>query len=557
MILGKPKKGSNGERQVRPSTAAATGFEVEMSVNSKQFDAIVVGSGINGLASALHLAQQGWKVLVVEQNAKPGGAVKTAECTLPGFHHDMFAMNLSMFASSPFYVQHGKLLESHGAELLPVRQTFASAFPDGTWLGVDQDIDCTTARIAALSTKDARQWRALSDDFQKNAPYLFRILSAEMPSLNAVKALYSAWRQRGNGWLRYACELALQTPREWLDGHFENDKLKTTMAAWGMHLDFSPDTTGGAMFPYLESMASQSAGMVLGKGGVGTIIDAMMSVIKACHGEVLLGTRVREIEVHNGRALGVVLDDGRKLHAKRAVIANLAPKTLLSCLPEAGKALFPSRLEKFRHGPGTMMIHLAVDALPRWTAGPELGGFAYVHLAPSMAGMTTAYAQASDGLLPAEPVVVVGQPTAFDPDRAPKGKHVLWIQVRVVPGEILGDAKGILNEREWDLVKDAFADRVLDIVEKYAPSFKSSILARHVLSPIDLERENPNLVGGDNVGGSHHPLQNFFMRPAWGMSRYRTPVRSLYLVGASTWPGGGTGAGSGYLCAVQLSKKWG
>jgi phytoene dehydrogenase-like protein len=215
---------------------------------------------------------------------------------------------------------------------------------------------------------------------------------------------------------------------------------------------------------------------------------------------------------------------------------------------------FDAKIEKFRAGPGTMMIHLALDSLPDWQAGEALKDFAYVHVAPDMEMMTKAYAEAMAGLLPAEPVLVVGQPTALDPGRAPEGKHILWVQVRVLPAEIRGDAKGEIAGNGWDRVKDTYAERVLDIIDGYAPGIRGKILGRSVFSPLDLERENPNLIGGDNLSGSHHLDQNFLFRPVAGYSRYKTPVKNLYLCGASTWPGAGTGAGSGYMLAQMLSK---
>jgi phytoene dehydrogenase-like protein len=168
--------------------------------------------------------------------------------------------------------------------------------------------------------------------------------------------------------------------------------------------------------------------------------------------------------------------------------------------------------------------------------------------------MSKAYAEAMAGLLPLEPVLVVGQPTALDPSRAPEGKHVLWIQVRVLPADIKGDAKGEIAGSDWDRIKDAYADRVLDILDIYAPGIRAKILGRSVFSPVDLERENANLIGGDNLSGSHHLDQNFLFRPVAGYSRYRTPVKNLYLCGASTWPGAGTGAGSGYMLAQMLAR---
>jgi phytoene dehydrogenase-like protein len=202
-----------------------------------------------------------------------------------------------------------------------------------------------------------------------------------------------------------------------------------------------------------------------------------------------------------------------------------------------------------------LMIHLAVDDLPDWQAGSRLRDYAYVHLAPYLGDLSVAYAQASAGILPARPMVIVGQPTAVDPSRAPEGKHILWLQVRVVPGRIQGDAGGEIVSRDWDEVKELYADRVLGLIEEHAPGLRGKILARHVVSPLDIEQANPNLVGGDQLGGSHHPSQHYLFRPVPGWSRYATPIESLYLCGAATWPGAGVGAASGYLLGQQLTKQ--
>jgi hypothetical protein len=148
-------------------------------------------------------------------------------------------------------------------------------------------------------------------------------------------------------------------------------------------------------------------------------------------------------------------------------------------------------------------------------------------------------------------VLVVGQPTAIDPTRPPAGRHVLWIQVRVLPFEVCGDAAGEIEPGDWDAIKDRYAECVLDLLERHAPGIRASVLGRSVLSPLDLQRDNPNLVGGDSLAGSHHLDQFFGFRTALGQSRWRTRVDGLYLVGASTWPGAGTGAGSGYMLAPR------
>ena len=516
------------------------------------YDAVVVGAGVNGLAAALHLAAKGWKVAVVEAADVAGGAVKTREITLPGFRHDLYAMNLGMFAGSPFFAAHKDRLITHGLDFVGAERCFATPFPDGTWLGVEKNLDANANRIAALSPADAERWRAMTAAFGADAPHIFGLLASPLPSWAALKVAFMAWRSRGTTWVADTVRLLVASPREWLDENFDNAKLKTMMAVWGMHLDFSPDTAGGALFPYLELMADQAFGMALGRGGADVIISALTRAIAAAGGEVRLSSPVQSIAVEAGAAKGVVLASGERIDATRAVIANLHPRVLFGKLVSAPSPA-TQRLAKLRPGPATMMIHLALSDLPEWSAGAELRQFAYVHLAPSLAAMAKTYTDALDGMLPAEPALVVGQPTAIDPSRAPPGRHVLWVQVRVLPLRISGDAAGSIVGTQWDDIKETYADRVIGIIERYAPGFTSKILARVVHSPVDLERDNPNLVGGDSLSGSHHLDQNFFFRPAFGWSRYRTPIERLYMVGASTWPGAGTNPGSGFMLAKSLA----
>lgn len=517
------------------------------------YDAIVVGAGINGLAAALHLAAKGWSVAVIERSDVAGGAVKTREITRPGFRHDLYAMNLSLFAGSPFFAAHKDRLFAHGLSLLSADHCFATAFPDGSWLGVERNLEATASRIAAISASDAERWRALTAAFGRDAPHIFALLAAPMPSLQAARAVFAAWRARGTAWIAETARLLVSSPREWVDENFASAKLKAMLAVWGMHLDFSPDCAGGALFPYLEAMADQSFGMAVGHGGACTIVSALTGAIGAAGGTVRLGTAVQKVLVDGGTASGVMLADGERIDAKRAVIANLHPRVLFRQLIAESPAT--KRIASLRSGPGTMMIHLALSDLPAWRASADLRRFAYVHLAPSLGAMAKTYTEALDGLLPAEPALVVGQPTAIDQSRAPAGQHVLWVQVRVVPAQIRGDAAGSISSVQWDEIKETYADRVINVIERYAPGLTANILARAVLSPADLERDNPNLIGGDSLGGSHHLDQNFMFRPAFGWSRYTTPIDRLYMVGASTWPGAGTGAGSGFMLAKALAGR--
>jgi phytoene dehydrogenase-like protein len=520
------------------------------------FDAVIIGAGHNGLATAVHLARHGWSVGVFEAKDEAGGAVKTRELTLPGFRHDVAAMNLSMFAGSPFLKEHGAALGRHGLAFAPAAHCFASVFPDHTWFGVSKDLDATLARLNRINPKDAEAWSAMLARFGKDAPHIFGLLGNTMPSLAMAKVAWKAWRENGTAWMLDMLRFLLMPTRVWADAHFEDPKVKATLAAWGMHLDFPPDAAGGALFPYLESMADQAFGMVIGQGGADMMIRAMTGYLAELGGTVELNAPVAEVLRDGKGASGIRLADGRIITARRAVIANVTPRILFGkLLPDGtGKPAVDQKFKAFRPGPGTMMLHLALDGLPDWVAGEELKQFAYVHIAPSYAYMSRAYEQAMDGLLPEAPVLVVGQPTVVDGSRAPEGKHILWVQVRVLPKHITGDAANQISGTQWHDIKDAYAERVISIIERYAPGLRAKILARAVVSPDDLEAENPCLVGGDNLSGSHQLDQNFLFRPVAGYSRYSMPLDRLYMCGAATWPGAGTGAGSGYLLGKMLAR---
>lgn len=526
----------------------------EHALSQLSADAVIVGSGINSLVCAHHLAKRGWSVIVLERADEAGGAVRTGEYSTAGFAHDWAAMNLSLFAGSPYFQENGQELIGHGLEFAPASNCFSSVFPDGTWLGIGTDAAANRARIAALSEADAQTWEALSAAFPAEAEHLFGLLGSKMELRAIASIMWKALRKKGLGGSQDLARFLASSPRAWLEETFESPKLRALLGAWGMHLDFAPDIAGGALFPYLEAMANQAFGMVIGKGGAGGVVTALQRAVEARGGRILCNTPVERILHSGGKATGVIAG-GETITANRAVIANVAPKAMVALTGGSGNAGYDTAMKAFRHAPGTMMIHLALTDLPDWAAGAELRDFAYVHIAPSLDQMARTYAQAMAGLLPDEPVVVVGQPTAVDPSRAPDGMHTLWMQVRMAPGEIRGDAGREIAATTWDEAAQPFADRALDLLERYAPGTRTKILAQRVVSPMELEADNPNLVGGDQVCGSHHLSQHFLFRPARGYADGSTPIRGLYHTGAAVWPGAGTGAGPGYQLGRKLAGK--
>ncbi|MFC3141111.1 phytoene desaturase family protein [Psychromarinibacter halotolerans] len=509
---------------------------------------LIIGAGINGLVAAADLATRGFKVRVLEQGPTPGGAVRTEELTLPGFRHDVAAMNLSMFAGSAFMAKHGKEMASHGMEFVPIPRPFAQAMEPGDYLGVSTDVDETLATFA--SDADKQTWRDLMAEFPERAGIVGGLLGTPMRRGPLAKFLWKTWRAQGTDKSLDVARFLMTSPRTWLEETFEDPRLRTALSTWGLHLDFAPDIAGGAIFPYLEAMAGQTMGMVIGKGGADVATRALVKMIEARGGAVECDSEVTEILHDKGSVIGVVAN-GTRISGS-AVLAGLAPKHLMRLIGGAsGDTRFDRGMSKFQHAPGTMMLHLALDRPVPWKAD-KLGDFAYVHVGRSIDTAARTYAQAKAGLLPDTPLLVVGQPTLFDPSRAPDGKHVLWVQARVVPAEITGDAKGEITATDWDTAKAPMTERVLDLIEEQAPGFRQTILGQTAVSPLDLEAGNPNLVGGDQICGSHHLTQNFLFRPVRGFADGRTPIDGLHMIGAACWPGAGTGAGSGFFTAQAM-----
>ncbi len=249
----------------------------------------------------------------------PGGAVKTGEYTLPGFRHDWGAMNLSLFAGSPFFKVHGAELQRHGLEFVPVTDTFCSAFPDGTWCGVSTDLAATSARIAALSVKDAETWGRLVSGFGAEAPHLFGLLGSPMRKRALAYFMLKTLRAKGLSGSAGPDPVPAVLTARMADADFrKRPQVRAMLAAWGMHLDFAPDVAGGALFPYLEGMAGQAFGMVLGKGGADDDHPrdgrGDRGARRACR---MRRHRRPVILITAAGATGVELADGRKITAKR------------------------------------------------------------------------------------------------------------------------------------------------------------------------------------------------------------------------------------------------
>jgi len=521
---------------------------------TNSYDAIVIGAGHNGLVAATYLARAGWRTVVLEREPRPGGAVLSDELTRPGMVHDVFATNMNLFRGSPVAAELGAELERHGLSYATSALPFANVFPDGRALRVHQDRDATLAELRAHDPRDADGWEALDREYERLAPALFRLYGSRLTTGALARLALDVAPKLGREGVAALARLLVSSTRELADTHLASREAKALLACWGMHLDFGPDVSGGAMFPFLEAFTDMRTGIAVARGGASRLIDALVALLGEAGGELRLGAEVTRVVVEGGRAAAVELAGGERIDARRAVIANLTPTILHGRLLDA-HGLSP-RLRRsaagYAYGPGTMMVHLALAGPIPWSAGADIGRFAYVHIAPYLDDLATMYAQASAGLLPAEPMLVVGQTSAVDPSRSPDASQVVWVQVRALPGTIAGDALGETSARTWDGAAEPYAERVMAKLERYAPGIGRLVLDRAVLSPAELERRNPNLVGGDSIAGSMHLRQNFVFRPFPAVSDYESGIAGLLMAGASTWPGAGVNALSGYNVAQKL-----
>ncbi|MDQ7793334.1 MAG: NAD(P)/FAD-dependent oxidoreductase [bacterium] len=518
------------------------------------YDAILIGSGHNALAAAVVLARAGWKVVVFEQAREVGGGVRTAEWTLPGFHHDSFANRHLLIFLTSFYRQFAPQLRRHGLRYLRFDLPAATLFPDGDLVALHRDLSHTLASLTRQSAADADGWRRLYRLYSNLRAGISALLNSPVPAAGSLQALANARLRLGSRGNVDFAHLMTMSVRDMADRFFTQEKAKAWFAPWAFHADHTPETAGGAVLAWIALAAAQDprAGLAIPEGGSGRLTQALAALLQSLGGEVRTGTRVTRILLRGTTACGVELSGGARVVARRAVVAGVPPTHLF--LDLIGEDLLPpgfGRLVRaYRYGPSVVKLDFALSCRPAWIAA-EAGEAGNLHLTRSVDDISLACNQALRGYLPEEPLLLVSQPTVVDPGRAPPGRHVLWVEARSVPFAVAGDAAGVIPPGPWERIKEPFADRVA-LLETYAPGFRQCILARNVLSPADLERLNPNFVRGDAGAGSHLLDQFYLFRPLPGWSRFRTPFRRLYMTGASTHPGIGVSCASGHAVARML-----
>ncbi|GGQ26599.1 phytoene dehydrogenase-like protein [Actinomadura coerulea] len=517
-------------------------------------DAIVIGSGVNGLVAAAELAGSGWSVTLVEANSRLGGFIATDERTLPGYLHDTFSAWHPLFVSGPGYARLGEELHRHG---LTYRNTdgplTASVADDGRVVVADRDPEATAAGFA--DAEDRRRYLASLGRLADNADQIGALMGSEITATALLRNAGTMVRRLGRaGAEAWARDLAT-SGRAWCRREFNGPEVDHLWAPWLLHAGLSPDhASGGFMIPVLAA-TMHGSGLPVVEGGAGRFVAAFESLLRARGVEILTGTTVERIAVEGGRATGVVAG-GRTLRAARAIVASVTPTALYGRLLPPGSVsdTVLRQARGFRYGRGEMHIHVALSAPPSWR-DERLARVPLLHVSDGSASTGIACAQAEAGLLPDRPTVVVGRQDVLDPSRVPEGAAALWLQLQETPFAPVGDAAGELDAAgAWtpELAR-GYAARVLDRVERHAPGLQEKVLAIDVITPADLAAGNPNAEFGDPYGGSAELDQNFFWRPLPGARRHSTPVRGLWHIGASTHPGAGLNGASGHLVAEALT----
>jgi phytoene dehydrogenase-like protein len=464
----------------------------------KRFDAVVVGSGPNGLAAAIVVAQAGLSVLVLEANDTVGGGARSAELTMPGFLHDVCSAVHPLAAASPFF--RSIPLEAHGLEWIQPPAAFSHPFDDGTAAIMERSIAITSDRLQA----DARAYRALMQpladrwrDFYQEA-----LAPLHVPRHPVTLARFGLRGLLATTWLTKAL--------------FRTPKARALFAGVAAHATVPLNQPPSAAIGLVLGVAGHAVGWPIPRGGAAAISRALESYLRSLGGEIVTGTRVQSLD---------------ELPASRLVLLDVTPRQVLGLMAGQLPRLYREQLRRFRYGLGTFKMDWVLETPIPWRA-EECSRAAAVHLGGELEEIAEAHTQAWAGKVPERPFVILAQPTLFDRTRVPDEKHHIAWGYGHLPNASGAD----------------MSERIEAQIERFAPGFRNRIVARHCMSAADLERSNANLVGGDLSGGESNIMQ-LLMRPALQLDPYATPVPGVYICSASTPPGGGVHGMSGFHAA--------
>jgi phytoene dehydrogenase-like protein len=460
-------------------------------------DAVVVGSGPNGLAAAITLARAGRRVLVREAEETLGGGLRSAELTLPGFVHDVCSAIHPFVPASPFFRQ--LPLADHGLELVDPPAALAHPFDDGTAVVVERSLDATAAGLGP----DAHPYRRLLQPLYEGWDELAEGVLGPLVRIPASPLTLGRFGVRG---IRPAVGLAKDA--------FVTERARALFAGCAAHSMVPLERKGTAAFGLLLLAAAHRVGWPFPRGGARGIADALVSVLRGYGGEAVAGSRV----------------DSLAEVSAPTVVCDVAPRELARIAGEQLPQRYASRLATFPHGPGAFKVDFALDGPIPWRA-EECAQAGTVHLGGTLAEIAASEQAPWAGRHAECPFVLLAQQSLFDRTRVPLGKHSAWAYCHVPNGS------------SFDMT-----ERIEAQIERFAPGFRDLVIGRSVLGPGDLERHDRNLVGGDINGGAA-TLRGLLVRPTLTRSPYRTPLHGLYLCSASTPPGGGVHGMCGYWAA--------
>jgi phytoene dehydrogenase-like protein len=468
-------------------------------------DAVVIGSGPNGLAAAITLARAGRSVRVFEAESTIGGATRSLELTRPGFVHDVCSTVHALGVLSPFL--RTLPLAAHGLEFVHAQAPFAHPFDDGTAVVVERSIEATAD---SLGGQDGRAYRRLVAPFAARASDLMEALLGPVglrhPLLMARFGLTA---------IRSASGLA--------HGRFRGERARAMLAGAAAHSMVPLDYASTAGYALGLIVAAHAAGWPVARGGSQRVADALASYLRSLGGDIIPGTRIDSLD---------------QLPPSRVVLCDVTPRQFLRIAGDRARAGYRRRLGRFRYGPGVFKMDWALSAPVPWRAR-ECARAGTLHLGGSFAEIADGEHAAWEGRVHDKPYVLLVQATICDPSRAPAGGHTLWAYCHVPNG-------GTTD----------MTTRIEDQIERFAPGFRDCIVARHAMAPAEMERRNANLVGGDIAGGAAD-LSQMFTRPLLSLNPYTTAVDGVYLCSASTPPGIGVHGMCGHYAARAALDRLG